>query len=124
MSVFSAMLGIAALIGFIAAIFFVIFGQVTVRKLRKNPETKHELGVEFASGWDILNVAGALALPRWLNRTFRSSPLGGLYADADILDRYTTRLDRMLAVIFYVLFVVSGVGLIGLVILDKLGVFG
>ena len=47
--------------GFVACILFVIFGQVTVRKLRKNPETKHELGLEFAGGWDILNVAQALS---------------------------------------------------------------
>jgi len=49
--------------GFSSAILYVVFGQVTVRKLIKNPETKHELGVEFVSGWDIVNVAQALSIP-------------------------------------------------------------
>ena len=55
-----------------------------MRKIRKNSETKHDIGVKFVSGWDILNVAGALAMPRWLNRKLRSTPLAVLYADADL----------------------------------------
>lgn len=108
---------------FLAMIFYVIFGQVTVRKLRKNPETKNELGIEFASGWDILNVAGALAMPRWLNRKLRNSPLFYLYADADILAKNTNILDRVLATIFYGLFVFSGTTLILLTVLDAFDVF-
>lgn len=54
--------------GFITSVLFVIFGQVTVRKLRKNPETRHELGIGFASGWDITNVAQALSLPEFLQK--------------------------------------------------------
>lgn len=43
------------------------FGQMTVRKLRKNPKTKDILGLEVISGWDIINVAQAFSLPRrWL----------------------------------------------------------
>ena len=108
---------------FLAMILFVLFGQITVRKLRKNPKTKDELGIEFASGWDILNVAGALALPRWLNRKLRNSPLSYLYADADILDKNTNTFDRILATIFYGLFVFSGITLILLTVLNTLGVF-
>lgn len=108
---------------FLAMIFYVIFGQVTVRKLRKNTETKNELGIEFASGWDILNVAGALAMPRWLNRKLRNSPLFYLYADADILDKNTNTFDRILATIFYGLFVFSGTTLILLTVLDAFDVF-
>ena len=48
---------------FLTIVLYVIFGQVTVRELRKNPETKEKLGIEFVSGWDILNVAGALSTP-------------------------------------------------------------
>lgn len=92
---------------FLAMILFVLFGQITVRKLRKNPETKDKLGIEFASGWDILNVAGALAMPRWFNQKFRNSPLSSLYADADILEKNTNVFDRILATIFYGLFVSS-----------------
>ena len=108
---------------FIAMILFVIFGQVTVRKLRKNPKTKDEHGIEFASGWDILNVAGALAMPRWLNRKLRNTPLSYLYANADILDKNTNTFDRILAALFYWMFVSSILALMALAILDGFGFF-
>lgn len=108
---------------FLGMVFYVLFGQVTVRKLRKNPETKNALGIEFASGWDILNVAGALALPRWLNRKLRNTPLSYLYANAKILDKNTTRLDRVLAIVFYTLYVYTGLSLILLGIFNYFGVF-
>lgn len=108
---------------FITMIFYVLFGQLTVRKLRKNPETKQELGMEFASGWDIFNVAGALAMPRWLNRKLRSTQLSFMYADADLLEKHTTIFDKILAVIFYWLFTVSTLSLFSLMLLDLMGVF-
>lgn len=123
MSKFSALLGIAAGFGFLAMILFVIFGQVTVRRLRKNPETKNQLGIEFMSGWDIFNVAGALAFPRWLNRKLRNTPLSSMYANADILDKHTNLFDRILASVFYVLWVSSVVGMLMLILLDKFGMF-
>ena len=49
---------------FVTCILYVLFGQITVRKLRNNPKTKDALGLEYASGWDIINVAQALAFPR------------------------------------------------------------
>jgi len=122
-SLFSALLGMAALVLFFALIFLVIFGQITVRKLRKNPETKEELGIEFVSGWDIFNVASALALPRWLNRRFRNSPIAFLSANAEILDKHTNIVDRVLATIFFSLFYFSTIALIVLMIMDKIGVF-
>lgn len=108
---------------FIAMILFVIFGQVTVRKLRKNSETKDELGIEFASGWDIINVAGALAMPRWLNRKLRNTSLSYLYANADLLDKNTNTFDRILAALFYWMFVSSVLVLMTLAILDGFGFF-
>ena len=107
---------------FLGMIFYVLFGQVTVRKLRKNPETKDKLGIEFASGWDILNVAGALAMPRWLNRKLRNTALSYIYANAKVLDENTTRLDRILAIIFYSLYVYTGLSLILLGLLHAFGV--
>lgn len=123
MSLFSALLGIAFLVLFVALVLFVIFGQTTVRKLRKNPETKYELGMEFVSGWDILNVASALALPRWLTQKFRNSPLSFLSANAEALDKHTNTYDRVLAIIFFGFFYTSGTSMIILVTLDALGVF-
>ncbi len=123
MSLLSKLLAFSTFLTFIAAFLFVLFGQITVRKLRKTPQTKHGLGVEFASGWDILNVAGALAAPRWLNRKLRNTPLGSLYANADLLDENTNTFDRVLARIFYVLYVFSGSALIILMLLNVFGVF-
>jgi hypothetical protein len=93
--------GICLLAMMCTGLMFVTFGQVTVRKLRRNPETKGYLGVEFASGWDILNVAQALSLPRSWSKVLDRSPLSGLYANSELLYRNTTKFDRCLARIFY-----------------------
>jgi len=114
---FSAILAIPAAGAFIACILFVIFGQVTVRKLRKNPDTKQALGIEFAGGWDILNVAQALTLPRSVAQKIRRNSMG-LEADPDVLYKHTTVFDRVLARVFYTLFAMSGFALIILMVLD------
>jgi hypothetical protein len=93
--------------GILSLIFYVLFGQITVRRLRKNPETKGRLGVEFASGWDIFNVAQALSLPRFITRKLAESPMANFYANRDVLDKSTTVFDRGLANTFYWLLVLS-----------------
>jgi len=65
--------------------------------------------MEFVSGWDIFNVASALALPRWLNRRFRNSPIAFLSANAEILGKHTNIVDRVLATIFFILFYFSNI---------------
>ena len=104
-------------------ILFNVFGQVTVKKLRKNPQTKSELGMELLSGWDIINVAQALSLPtRWINR-FRETQLSFLYANVDLLLRHTNRLDRILAALFYWLLTATGISTIIWACLEAVGVF-
>lgn len=98
-------LGMLGLI--LSLILYVLFGQITVRRLRKNPETTSALGIEFASGWDILNVAQALALPKFITRKLAESPMANFYANRDVLDKNTNLFDRCLALTFYWLFVVS-----------------
>ncbi len=117
---FSTLLAIPAVVAFIAWILFVIFGQVTVRKLRKNPETRHELGIEFLSGWDIFNVAQALTIPKSVMQRIRDNPQGGsvLFANYELLYEHTTVFDRVLARVFYVLFALSGFAIIMLVMAD------
>ncbi|MCF6363187.1 MAG: hypothetical protein L3J88_07555 [Gammaproteobacteria bacterium] len=105
---------------FVAWVLFVIFGQVTVRKLRKNPETKYELGIEFVSGWDILNVAQALSLPEVLEKRLKNK---AFHANSDLLYKHTTVFDRVLARMFCTLFVLSGLALIVFGVLDWFGVF-
>jgi hypothetical protein len=82
-------------------IIYIIFGQVSVRKLRKNPITKKSLGLEFVSGWDIFNVAFSLSYPVWMREVAKKSPLSFLEADYDAIYPYTTRFDRALAKIVY-----------------------
>ena len=121
-SLLSILLAIPAAVGFIACILFVVFGQITVRKLRKNPETKQALGIEFASGWDILNVAQALTLPKAIAQKLREKSMG-LEADPNLLYKHTTLFDRVLARVFYTLFAFSGLGFAILVILNWFGIF-
>jgi len=123
MSLFSTLLFIAFCIGLISLILCVIFGEVTVRKLRKNPETKGELGMEFVSGWDIFNVGFALTLPRKLGRRFKKGPFGMLRADVDLLYKHTTRFDRILARAFGVPWLLSAFCLLVLLLMDKIGFF-
>ncbi|MGI9282559.1 MAG: hypothetical protein ACR2PX_23435 [Endozoicomonas sp.] len=123
MSLFSTLLAISTAVMMIAWCFFVLFGQVTVKKLRKNIETKDELGVEFMSGLDILNAAGALSTPKALNKKLESSQLSFLHANSELLYKHTTRLDRILARILFMLFYGSATAMIGLVIAESLGLF-
>lgn len=123
MSLFSKLLAVSAIIGFLALIFYVIFGQITVRKLRKNQKTKSALGSELASGWDILNVAKALALPTSWNKKFESSPLSSMYANSSLILEHTNKLDRFLGVLFFWLWLVSGTMMIFLILLQGVGVF-
>ncbi len=103
---------------FISLILYVAFGQITVRKLRKNPKTKDALGMEFVSGMDILNVAGALSKPKWLTKKIKRPDLSFLVADTDILYEYTTLFDRILARIFAWSFYSSTIFVTVLVFLD------
>ena len=118
---FSTLLALSVVVAFISMILLVIFGQVTMRKLRKNPETKQALGIEFLSGWDIFNAAQALTLPKAVAQRIKrnSTSMGlGFEADPDILYKHTTVFDRVLARVFYTLFALSGFAIIILTMAD------
>ena len=123
MSLFSQLLGFVAIFMFLACILYVVFGQVTVRKLRKNPKTKDGLGLEYASGWDIINVAQAFSLPRSLTRKIENSKFSFMYANASVLFENTTKFDQVLGCVFYWLLTISGLSGALLVLLNYLGVF-
>lgn len=108
---------------FLTMILYILFAQITVRKLRKNPQTKDSLGLEFMSGWDVFNVAGALSTPAWLIKKFSQSRLSGFTANHQFLYENTGLFDRVLARVFWFFYVVSGSLMILLVVLDLLGVF-
>jgi hypothetical protein len=118
---FDSLLGISVLFMFIAALVYVVFGQVTVRKLRKNPATRDNLGLEFASGWDILNVAGALSRPKWLSERVRKSTLACTAADERPLYAHTNKFDRFLARLLTTLSLGSVAAFFGLSLLNAIG---
>lgn len=82
-------------------VLWVFFGQLTVRRLRKHPETKDLLGTEFYSGWDILNVAGALSRPKWFSEMMRKSPLSFMAADERPIYANTNKFERCVARLFF-----------------------
>jgi hypothetical protein len=108
---------------FFVCFLYVLFGQVTVKKLRKNPETKDALGGEYVSGWDIINVAQALAFPKSWSHVMEKSPLFFIYANSELLFKHTNKFDRVLGFIFYWLLILSGLSGALLVLLNYLGFF-
>ncbi len=102
---------------FISMILYILFGQTTLRKLRKNPRTKYKLGLEFASGWDILNVAQALSLPKFVTRKLNKSAISYLYANTDILVKNTNVLDRIVARLLYWVLTASVLSVLSIAIL-------
>ncbi|OZS41868.1 hypothetical protein [Photobacterium sanguinicancri] len=122
-SIESLIFAVLLLNSFICMVLYIAFGQITVRKLRRNKNTKDSLGIEYASGWDIINVAQALSLPTYIIRKLRSSSLSPLYADREVLIENTTRFDRLLAFVFYWLLMFTGVSLPLLALADYLDLF-
>jgi len=122
-SLFSTLLAIPAAAGLFSCVLLIIFGQITVRKLRKKPETMQELGIELLSGWDIFNVAQALSLPKAIAQKIRDNPMGTMHANPDLLYKHTTVFDRVLARLFYWLALSSISAMFILIILDEFGVF-
>jgi len=122
-SLFSQLLGFVAIFMFISCILYVLFGQLTVRKLRKNQKTKDALGLEYASGWDIINVAQALALPKSWSRVLENSPLSFMHANSELIFKYTNRFDRVLGFVFYWLFISSTLTCLLLILLNYFELF-
>jgi hypothetical protein len=107
----------------VSGILYVAFGQITVRKLRKNPKTQDLLGVEYASGWDIINVAQSFSFPRAWAKKVENSKFSFMYANATALYENTTKFDQVLGFVFYWVLTISGLASALLILLDSLGVF-
>lgn len=123
MSLFSMLLAIVFFFMMISCVLYVLFGQTTVRRLRKNPKTKDVLGQEYISGWDIINVAQALALPRSWSKVLESSSISFLHANTKVLFENTGKLDRLLGALFYWLLLLSGLSGALLILLNAVGIF-
>lgn len=123
MTTIQYLVGVLILATILTGILFVLFGQITVRKLRKNPKTKDLLGLEYVSGWDIINAAQALAFPRFLSKKLEKSPLSFMYANSMVLMENTNRFDRFLGSFFYWMMIVTGISGALVVLLESIGMF-
>ena len=118
---FSTLLGICFLFILIGWVLFVLFGQITVRRLRKNPETRDKLGLEFASGWDIFNVAGAMCRPQWLSERLRRSTLSFTAADERPIYENTNWFDRLLGRTMFIMMMGAVAVMLVLILLNFIG---
>ena len=107
----------------IVGILYIVFGQLTVKRLRNNPKTRDALGLEYVSGWDIINVAQALALPKTWSKKIEDGSLSFMHAKASLLLENTNKLDRFLGALFYWLLLLTGLSSALLVLLNSVGIF-
>lgn len=121
MTLFSKLLAFSFFLMLVSAVLCVVFGQTTVRRLRKNDAVKDGLGVEFASGWDILNVAQALSLPLYITRRLAKSPISGFFADRALLEMHTSNFDRGLARSFWYTYVISVGSMLIFIFINSIG---
>ena len=115
--------GILIAAALIVSILYIAFGQLTVKRLRKNPKTKDALGLEYVSGWDIINVAQALALPKGWSNKLEERSLSFMHAKASLLLENTNKFDRFLGAVFYWLLIITGLSSVLLVLLNSFGIF-
>ncbi len=77
-------------------VLFFIINIKTVRRLRKNPITKDELGFHLFWGWYALNLSVALfASKKWMIKR-RSHSDGYLFANPDLMRQYTTLFEKII----------------------------
>jgi hypothetical protein len=123
MNTITMLVGVMIAASIVSGVLYVAFGQITVRKLRKNPKTKGLLGVEYTSGWDIINVAQAFSIPRSWTRKIEKSKFSFFYANATVLYDNTTKFDQVLGFVFYWVLTTTGLSGALLVLLNYLGLF-
>ncbi|VAW87252.1 hypothetical protein MNBD_GAMMA17-1698 [hydrothermal vent metagenome] len=115
---FSFFLAIAVAMAFIAWVLLLILGLSTMRKLKKNPRTIDQLGINLIWGWQTINVAQAVTLPRSWMQKLRNRVDGSKFANHELLYTHTTIFDRILLRFFFITFSFSGVSIVLLTTLD------
>lgn len=105
----------------LSAVLFGMFALVTVRKLWKDPQTRSQLGTAVFPGGQLMNVAGALTMPRVYTRWGRRGPVGDLFADCDAVYAHTNLFDRCLGRVCFAVFWATGVAFPALMLLHYLG---
>lgn len=73
------------------------FGWLTVRRLRRNPQTRQCLGFPLYPGWQLMSAAAALSVPRRVARRRDRGRFALFRAQSDTLYAHTSTRDRLLA---------------------------
>ncbi len=104
-----------------AWILFFIINLKIVRRLRKNPITKDELGFHLFWGWYALNISEALFFSKkWMTKR-RSRPHGYMFANFNLVHQYTTPFEKVICKLFVILGLLSIVSLLIIGFLDQIG---
>ena len=117
-------LEIVFVLGFsISSFLYVVILLITVRKLRKNPETKSFLDPPSANGFDVIKCSETLAFPlSWYDKYSVQLSMPSL--DMTIIFReHTNIFDKAVAIIFFWLAHILMIFFFFYVVLDLFGVF-
>ena len=118
MNLETKLFAIVMLVMFIDMFLLLTFAWTTVRKLRKNPNTKDSLGFEIYSGSNIFGIAQALAWPRSITKKADDAKYSFMIANAELLHEHTSRFDKILARLFYWPMIFSVISLLLLAVLS------
>ncbi|MCF6325448.1 MAG: hypothetical protein L3J89_14215 [Gammaproteobacteria bacterium] len=77
-------------------ILFFIINIKTVRRLRKNPITRDELGFHLVWGWYAITISLVLFVPNERMAKRRSYSDGFLFANQDLVAQYTTPFEKVI----------------------------
>ncbi len=105
----------------LTVIFFIIVNLKIVRKLKKNPTTKNELGLSLVWGWGALTVSQALFFSKKRMTEMRSRSHGYMFANYELVHQHTSKLDKILAGIFTFFYLLSAISLLISIVLDQVG---
>ncbi len=102
-------------------ILFFIINIKTVRRLRKNPITKNELGFHLFWGWYALNISETLLFSKEWTIRRRNSSNGYMFANYDLVHQYTTPFEKVICKLCIILSLFSVLGLLTIEILSYFG---
>ncbi len=103
-----------------ACMLFFFINLTTVRRLRKNPITKDELGFHLFWGWYALNISEALFVSKKRMTKRRSHSDGYLFANPDLVRQYTMPFEKVICKLLIILGLFSILGVLIFGLLDKI----
>ncbi len=101
-------------------VLFFIINLKTVRRLRKNPITKDELGLSLVWGWHAITVSEALLFSKEYTTKRRKRSHGYMFANYDLVYQYTTPFEKAICKLFIILGVFSVLGILISGLLDRI----